>query len=150
MSYETLLNIFWEGHDPEGQPQSSQYRNILFYHNEEQRRLAEQSRNALAAAKRRSIRTDIRPFAEFHLAEEYHQKHALQQYGAFMDDLKRTYPEDGAWLHSTTAARLNGYLGGHGNCASLSVEPDTLELSAANKAELRRIVCGISSDGNLP
>ena len=143
ISYETLLNLFWEGHYPEDQPWSDQYRNILFYHSEAQRRLAEQSRKTLAVARGGIVRTEIRPFEGFHPAEEYHQKHALQQYRVFLDDLKRTYPEDGDWIHSTTAARLNGYLGGYGDCDNLSIERDTLELSAANKAELTRMVCGI-------
>ncbi len=79
-SYEQLLDVFWrqiDPTDPEGQfvDQGSQYRTAIFYHNEAQRNLAEQSKQNLEVSGRydRPIITSILPAAPFYQAEEYHQ-----------------------------------------------------------------------------
>ena len=80
MSYEKLLEIFWENVDPtdaEGQfvDRGQQYRSAVFYHDEEQKRLAEISKENLARSGRfdKPIVTEILPFQDFYPAEEYHQ-----------------------------------------------------------------------------
>lgn len=81
-SYETLLNTFWENHDPtqlnrQGPDHGSQYRTAIFYHSPQQQALAEKSKERLAASGRfrRPIVTEIVPAGEFHRAEEYHQQY---------------------------------------------------------------------------
>jgi peptide-methionine (S)-S-oxide reductase len=88
ISYEQLLKFFWQAHDPtqlnrQGPDVGSQYRSAIFYHSEEQRRLAEESRDALDASGRyrRSGVTEILPAAPFWEAEEYHQKYHLKNGG---------------------------------------------------------------------
>jgi len=78
--YEKLLQLFWRQIDPtdaDGQfhDRGSSYRPAIFYHNEEQRKLAEASRNDLELSKRfnRPIVTEIVPAGPFYPAEEYHQ-----------------------------------------------------------------------------
>jgi peptide methionine sulfoxide reductase msrA/msrB len=80
ISYETLLDIFWQQIDPTdstGQfvDKGSQYRTAIFYHNDEQRRIAEESKRSLESSGRydRPIVTEIRPAVTFYRAEEYHQ-----------------------------------------------------------------------------
>jgi peptide methionine sulfoxide reductase msrA/msrB len=80
VSYVELLNAFWKAIDPTddgGQfvDRGSQYRTGIFYHNEEQKRLAEESKHQIEASKRfpKPIVTEIRPFERFYAAEEYHQ-----------------------------------------------------------------------------
>ncbi len=81
VSYEELLDVFWVNIDPvDGGGQfcdrGQQYTSAIFYHNEEQRRLAEESREEIAESNdfgMRRIQTDIRPLEEFYRAEEYHQ-----------------------------------------------------------------------------
>ena len=80
VSYEKLLEIFWENVDPtdaEGQfvDRGQQYRSAVFYHDEEQKRLAEISKENLARSGRfdKPIVTEILPFQDFYPAEEYHQ-----------------------------------------------------------------------------
>jgi peptide methionine sulfoxide reductase msrA/msrB len=80
VSYEELLDFFWrhvDPTDPDGQfvDRGSQYRTVIFYHDEEQRRLAEESKKRLADSKRfnKPIVTEIREFDKFYPAEEYHQ-----------------------------------------------------------------------------
>ncbi|MFO7734885.1 MAG: peptide-methionine (R)-S-oxide reductase MsrB [bacterium] len=82
VSYEKLLEVFWENTDPtddRGQfvDRGSQYRTAIFYHNDKQRRIAEQSRADLDASALydRSVKTEIRPFTAFHIAEKQHQNY---------------------------------------------------------------------------
>ncbi len=80
VDYQTLLDVFWRQIDPTdagGQfvDRGRQYRSAIFYHTEEQRILAEQSKAALAASGRydKPIVTEIVPYANFYPAEDYHQ-----------------------------------------------------------------------------
>lgn len=82
VSYEELLKIFWENHDPttvnrQGPDIGSQYRSIIFYYNSEQKELAEKSKEELnkSGKYRSSIVTEIIPASPFYKAEEYHQKY---------------------------------------------------------------------------
>lgn len=80
VSYEELLQVFWrhvDPTDPGGQfvDRGEQYTTAIFYHDEEQKRLAEKSKKALDAGGRfdKPIVTDIRELSEFFKAEDYHQ-----------------------------------------------------------------------------
>jgi peptide-methionine (S)-S-oxide reductase len=80
VSYEKLLEVFWRNIDPTQRDaqfcdHGSQYRSGIFYHDEEQRRLAEASRAALAKSKpfKGEIVTEVTKAAEFYPAEDYHQ-----------------------------------------------------------------------------
>lgn len=78
--YEKLLEIFWQQIDPtdaggQFQDRGSNYRAAIFYHNEEQKRLAEASKKALAESGKfkKLIVTEILPAKTFYPAEDYHQ-----------------------------------------------------------------------------
>ena len=83
VSYEKLLEMFWDIHDPtqlnrQGPDTGTQYRSVIFYHNEKQKKLAEDSKKKLKSNK--PIVTEITKAKEFYSAEEYHQKY-LQKKG---------------------------------------------------------------------
>lgn len=113
VSYEQLLEVYWDNHNPTILRWSRQYMSILFYHNSEQRTLAMKSREDEEANLGRRIYTDIIPFSEFYLAEDYHQKYHLQQVPGLMEELAAIYPNFTDLIDSTAAARINGYAGGH-------------------------------------
>lgn len=80
VTYEELLDLFWEVHDPttpnrQGPDIGSQYRSVIFYHNDQQKEAAEASKEWLERSKkyRRTIVTEIVPASPFYPAEEYHQ-----------------------------------------------------------------------------
>jgi len=80
VGYERLLELFWHNIDPLARDRQfcdvgSQYRSAIFYHDEEQRRLAEASRTALEISGRLKgpVVTQIAPVGEYWPAEEYHQ-----------------------------------------------------------------------------
>ena len=80
VSYDTLLDVFWEIHDPttinrQGPDFGSQYRSAIFYHDESQRRAAEASLKRAAHLFEDPIVTEITPASEFYPAEEYHQRY---------------------------------------------------------------------------
>ena len=80
VSYERLLDVFWHNVDPTVRDRQfcdtgHQYRTAIFYHDETQKRLAEQSKAALEKSKpfKEEIVTEIVPAGRFYPAEEYHQ-----------------------------------------------------------------------------
>ena len=79
VSYQKLLDVFWRNHDPLAKDRQfcdsgSQYRAAIFYHDEEQRRLAEETKKAVQAKfAPRVVFTEIVKAAPFYAAEGYHQ-----------------------------------------------------------------------------
>lgn len=82
ISYEELLGVFWDIHDPtqvnrQGPDTGSQYRSVIFYFDEDQKKAACDSKNSLQQSGEygREIVTEITPSSEFYRAEEYHQQY---------------------------------------------------------------------------
>ena len=78
ISYEELLDIFWKAHDPtslnrQGPDVGTQYRSAIFYHDEEQKRIAERSKAEVEKKFDKPIVTEIKPLTNFYKAEGYHQ-----------------------------------------------------------------------------
>lgn len=95
VSYDELLEIFWKTHDPttlnrQGNDVGTQYRSVIFYHNDEQKQKAEYYKNKLTEEKiwDKPIVTEITKFEKFYPAEDYHQeyydKNPNQGYCAFV------------------------------------------------------------------
>lgn len=85
ISYRQLLEVFWRKHNPttlnrQGWDIGSQYRSAIFYHNDEQRQQAEQSKAALAVSRQFEdpIVTEITLKESFWRAEEHHQQYVLK------------------------------------------------------------------------
>ena len=136
VSYEQLLDVFWKAHDPTSRSWSRQYRAALFFHNEEQKRSAEESRDREAARIKENIRTEILPAAEFYPAEDYHQKYYLRQDFVLSTDFRQIFPSEMDFVNSTAAARVNGYIGGYGTMTALKEELDQLGLSEEGRKKL--------------
>jgi peptide-methionine (S)-S-oxide reductase len=136
ISYEELLDIFWSSHSPTARPWSRQYASIIFYHNEDQKRLAEASMEREAENRGKPIYTEVVPFVQFYLAETYHQKYRLQQVPDLLSEYRAVYPLDEEFINSTATARVNGYVGGYGTLAALQAEIEDLGLSQAAQQEL--------------
>jgi len=82
VSFEQLLEVFWQIHDPttlnrQGPDFGTQYRSIIFYSDEHERKAAEESKRRLDESGKlgRPVVTQIVPAAEFYRAEEYHQRY---------------------------------------------------------------------------
>ncbi len=84
VSYEALLKVFWEGHDPtqgmrQGNDRGSQYRSAIYTYGEEQMKAAAATRDMFQAGLKAKgygkITTEIKPAPEFYYAEDYHQQY---------------------------------------------------------------------------
>ena len=78
ISYEKLLEVFWEAHDPttmnrQGADAGTQYRSVILYHNDAQKQAAEKAKELAQWRFPRPIVTEIVPLTKFFKAEEYHQ-----------------------------------------------------------------------------
>ena len=85
ISFDELLEAFWASHDPttlnrQGADQGTQYRSAVFYHNEQQKQLAEAYKAKLNSEKAfdKPIVTEISPAVTFYKAEDYHQNYYSQ------------------------------------------------------------------------
>ena len=81
ITYESLLNTFWASHDPtqvnrQGPDVGSQYRTVIFVHDEVQRKIAEESKDQLQASQNaiRILATTIEEVGDYWMAEDYHQQ----------------------------------------------------------------------------
>lgn len=95
ISYDNLLEVFWTTHDPttlnrQGNDIGTQYRSAIFYHNEQQKELAEASKRKLEESRifNKPVVTSIEPLKEFYPAEaehmNYYNRHPEQSYCHFV------------------------------------------------------------------
>ena len=121
VNYADLLEVFWKTHDPttpnqQGNDFGPQYRSVIFYHNEEQKKLAQEYKIKLdkAGIWNDPIVTEIVPFTNFFKAEDYHQNYfndnPNQPYCAFIirpkvEKLEKVFREK-LKKEDTTTARL--------------------------------------------
>jgi len=95
ISFEKILDIFWHTHDPttlnrQGNDVGTQYRSAVFYHDENQKKIAEDSKKDLSdkGIYKDPIVTEITPFTNFYVAENYHknyyQNHSSEPYCSFV------------------------------------------------------------------
>lgn len=85
ISFEDILYVFWRTHDPttlnrQGADVGTQYRSVVFYHDDRQKAIAEASKQATEAAGvwPNPIVTEISPLVQFYAAEDYHQNYYRQ------------------------------------------------------------------------
>jgi methionine-S-sulfoxide reductase len=140
ITYNGLLEIFWQSHRPTRQAWSRQYMNAVFYHDDRQRQVAMASRAAVEKKIGREVKTEVAPLRTFTLAEDYHQKYILKQHHDLKAEMSRIYPLHRNFIDSTAVARLNGYTGGHGNKKQFESEIDDLGLTDAGRQALRERV----------
>jgi len=139
ITYEKLLRLFRDSHDPTARAWSRQYMSAIFYHGEEQRRLALEWQSQEENRRGKTIRTEIRPAAVFYMAEDYHQKYMLRQYRSLFNEYRAIYPRMIDFVGSTAVARANGYIGGNGSRRQLEADIDRLGLSPAGRKRLLEI-----------
>lgn len=85
VTFDELLEVFWKTHDPttlnrQGNDEGTQYRSVVFYHNDTQKQLAEKYKKELNEVKAydKPIITEISALPEFYVAEDYHQNYYNQ------------------------------------------------------------------------
>jgi len=140
ISYKELLEIFWESHNPGSRSWSRQYMAAIFFHNDQQKKLALETKDQVAARIKDEVYTQILPATAFYLAEDYHQKYFLRLEPELLNELSAIYHSTKDFVASTAAARLNGYVAGYGTRAGIEAEISSLGLSPAGNKRLLGMV----------
>jgi hypothetical protein len=140
VSFEELLQKFFSGHNPTWPSPIRQYASAIFYHDDEQKRLAERAIKDAGGLFRKAISTELLPYSGFTRAEDYHQKYYLRNTAALMDQYKGLFPDEDAFTDSTAVTRVNGYIGGNGTMEQLEREESELGISTAAAEALRGIL----------
>lgn len=133
--YKTLLDMFWDFHDPTA-CNKRQYMSAIFYHDKEQKTIAEESLKRHQNKIKRPIATKIVPAGTFYDAEDYHQKYLLRRNTALCENLKKAGLKN--FKESHVAARLNGYCSNSGTLAAFEAEREKLGLDDAQTALVRQ------------
>ncbi|MFB6222851.1 MAG: peptide-methionine (S)-S-oxide reductase MsrA [Haloarcula sp.] len=136
VSYAELLDVFWANHDPLSAPRKRQYRGVVLAHDDDQREAARRTRDNLESRTGQSVETAIEALDRFYLAEVYHQKYELRSTPVVADELEDLYGD--RFVDSTVAARLNGFVAGHGDDGQREALFADLDLSPAALSEVRR------------
>ena len=113
VSYEQIVDTFWNIHDPtqlnrQGPDFGSQYRTAIFYHDDEQQRVATTARDALQAANRyagRPVVTQIEPVGDFWVGEDYHQQYLEKRGPRLLPRLPQIAPAARRPSHPVGASR---------------------------------------------
>lgn len=137
ISYEELLDLFWQSHDPTRGAWKTQYASLILAADDEQLARARESADTYARLLGKPIATRIERLDRFWLAEDYHQKYYLRNDRQLLSDFRAMYPDDQGLLDSTAAARVNGYLYGAGQCPRLERDLPDLGVSDEAAAHLR-------------
>jgi len=136
-SYARLLAVFWATPNTCALDGDRQYMSAIFYHNDAQKKLALQTRDREAA--NGGVVSEVLPATAFYVAEDYHQKYILRQETSLMREFRAMYPDSKDFMNSTAAARVNGYLAGHGSEEMIRQEIDRLGLSPEARQMLLRL-----------
>ncbi|XP_065226587.1 peptide methionine sulfoxide reductase-like [Planococcus citri] len=137
IQYEELLDIFWKNHDPTSK-MKRQYTSLIFYHDEEQKQIAEKSFKEKENEVGQPLVTEILPASTFYDAEDYHQKYRLQQHPWLCKAVGLQSGTD--FKRSHLAARLNGYVYGQGNLKGFNEEVENLGLNESVADFVRTLI----------
>lgn len=138
ISYDRLIEIFWTTHNPCRTAWSRQYMSAIFYADDAQRDAIERTRRQFVGEDK-EVQTEVQRLERFWIAEDYHQKYRLRHEPELLDEIRAIYPDERAFVDSTAAARLNGYLDGHGGRRQLDAEIGRLGLTEKGQQHLRKL-----------
>jgi len=145
ISYEELLQVFWGNHNPLRDTfyKGRQYISLLLYHNEDQKDQAEKIKIEYEQKLNGEIDTEMAVYSTFYLAEDYHQKYYLKRYANVVEQVDHLFLDHKDFVYSTIAARLNGFVAGHGNLVDLKEEMKEWGLNDEESEVLARLVNNI-------
>ena len=139
ISYDDLLEVFWQSHSPQQRPWSRQYASLILYGDEEQKQMALAGKARTEARLGQKVHTRIEPLEHFYNAEAYHQKYSLRRESRLARELLAIFPDQDDFMNSSAAAKVNGYLAGLGDPAQFERELPDLGLSSGAQEYLARI-----------
>lgn len=154
ISYEDIMRVMWATHNPVGKSYSIQYRNAVWFANEEQKAAAASFASEAAEKHGKPVTTAIEPLGDFWLAEDYHQKYRLRNDFILMSEFQRMFRAEKELLNSTAAMRANAYASGYGSKQMIVDELDDFGFSSRGTEYLKKLsetagdsplaACGVS------
>lgn len=113
ISLNDLLRIFWENHYPNrDEYKGRQYISLLLFRTDGQKEIINEVKQEMEIILGEPIETEIKQFTGFSLAEMRHQKYYLKRYPKALDQLSHLYSNEEELIHSSFAARINGFVKG--------------------------------------
>lgn len=144
ITYEDLLNEFWKSHSGKKHGyRGRQYMSLLVCFDNSQKEKALSVKQKWEEIKGHKIETEINTEKPFFPAEDYHQKYYLKQYKSALEKLSELYPSHKDLVHSTLAARLNGFVKGFGSISGIKKEISQSDGSDSEKERLKEAVSSI-------
>lgn len=140
ISYEDLMRIYFSYSNTCRKPYSVQYASIIFYHDEEQKLIAEKVKMEIEDSIKEKTFVELRPFDKFYLAEKYHQKYYLQLVKEIKDEFLSRYIDFMDFVNSTAAMKVNCYVKGSGSISHLEGEIEQFGLTPKVEKTLLDIV----------
>lgn len=138
ISYEEILREFWGNHNAikDRHYKGRQYLSTLLYHDENQRETAERVKREWERHQNGVIQTEIQAYSKYYLAEDYQQKYYLKRFEKATAAIQSLFPNHKAFVNSTIAARLNGFVKGFGKMNNLKEEIENWDLYKEEKQVL--------------
>jgi len=133
-TYENLLEIFWNSHNPCSDAGCRQYMSAIWYHNRAQKKAIKISKKALEKNRDKKVATVIHSLRPFTLAEDYHQKYYLRSHELLVTALG--CEDENAFVNSFGATRINAYVAGKGEMQQLLAEIDEFGITEEAKEYL--------------
>jgi len=140
ITYDELLEIFFSSHTATRARTIRQYESAIFYHDQEQERLALEAMKRAEEKLQEKVTTRLIPYEGFTRAEDYHQKYYLRNQKTIEKHYEAIYPDPILFTDSTATARMNGYLGGNGNREQFGREAPDLGLTDAQIEVIGKLI----------
>jgi len=135
VSYQELVEVFFDNHMWATNSARRQYRNIAFYHNEEQKVAILDKINQLEASESVPVMTEVKAVAAFYYAEDYHQKWELRKRGDLADLFRGWNNVD--LINSYAATKLNAHVAHSLTAQQVLDEMKDFELTEQQKIDLQ-------------
>jgi peptide-methionine (S)-S-oxide reductase len=145
ISFKEIVDLFWKAHNPLQQIRSRQYMTAIWFHDDSQAEAVNAAKKVIEQNLDATLQTPVLPLHMFYLAEDYHQKYRLQN-SQLMKYFEVMYPNFADFNNSTAAARLNGFIAGHGSRELYDAEYESYGVSAK---ELTQIIWPRESAGRI-
>lgn len=123
IAFAEIVELFWKNHNPLRGIRSRQYMAAIWYHDDAQRDIIDAAKVTTERRLDAEVQTPVLPLDVFYNAEDYHQKYRLQ-HSPLMTYFQQAYQNFEDFNNSTAAARLNGFVAGHGRRELLEEESD--------------------------
>jgi len=137
ISYEQLIQKYFELYNGTERPYSLRVKSVIFYRSDDEYEIASKVKADYVHSIKQGVYTEIDPIDVFFLAEDKHQLSYLKQEISLYNEIKQIFPNNNQELLSILASKLNGIIAGYGSEGQIS---DILSKSALSEASINRVM----------